>query len=307
MGDLILLRHGETEWSLAGKHTGRTDLPLTPRGEAAAAALAPLLARRHLAAAFTSPAQRALRTAALAGLAYAKPDPDLWEWDYGGYEGLTTQQIGETRPGWYLWRDGVIPGDAEHPGETVEQVGERADQVLGRVTPLLADGDVALVAHGHVLRVLTARYLRLEPTAGRLFRLDTGTISTLGTEHAEPVITSWNVPPPAGLVPQDEALVPDAGQADGQAEHAHVAQRRVGQAGGGQRDHDLQHQHAGERRRRARRNARDQRRRRHQQHPAVQQHQDDRQRGGLGDVVTGGLLIGRLRCRRRRPRSDRTP
>jgi broad specificity phosphatase PhoE len=211
MGDLILLRHGETEWSLAGKHTGRTDIPLTPRGEAAAAALAPLLARRHLAAAFTSPARRALRTAALAGLAYAKPDPDLWEWDYGGYEGLTTQQIGETRPGWYLWRDGVIPGDAEHPGETVEQVGERADQVLGRVTPLLADGDVALVAHGHMLRVLTARYLRLEPTAGRLFRLDTGTISTLGTEHAEPVITSWNVPPPAGLVPQDEALVPDAG------------------------------------------------------------------------------------------------
>ena len=198
MGDLILLRHGETEWSLAGKHTGRTDVPLTPRGEAAAAALAPLLARRHVAAAFTSPAQRAVRTAALAGLAHAKPDPDLWEWDYGGYEGLTTQQIGETRPGWYLWRDGVIPGDAEHPGETVEQVAERADQVLGRVTPLLAYGDVALVAHGHLLRVLTARYLRLEPTAGRMFRLDTGTVSTLCTEHAEPVIASWNVPPPAG-------------------------------------------------------------------------------------------------------------
>ena len=92
----------------------------------------------------------------------------------------------------------MIPGDAEHPGETVEQVGERADQVLGRATPLLADGDVALVAHGHVLRVLTARYLRLEPTAGRMFRLDTGTLSTLGTEHGEPVITSWNVPPPVG-------------------------------------------------------------------------------------------------------------
>ena len=196
MGDLILLRHGETEWSLAGKHTGRTDIPLTPRGEAAAAALAPLLARRHIVAAFTSPAQRAIRTAALAGLAHAKPDPDLWEWDYGGYEGLTTQQIRQIRPGWYLWRDGVIPGDAEHPGETVEQVGERADRVLGRVTPLLADGDVVLVAHGHVLRVLTARYLRLEPTAGRMFRLDTGTVSTLGTEHDEPVITSWNVPPP---------------------------------------------------------------------------------------------------------------
>ena len=89
----------------------------------------------------------------------------------------------------------MIPGDAEHPGETVEQVGERVDRVLARVAPLLADGDVALVAHGHVLRVLTARYLRLEPTAGRLFRLDTGTVSTLGTEHAEPVIASWNVPP----------------------------------------------------------------------------------------------------------------
>ncbi len=196
MGDLILLRHGETEWSRDGKHTGRTDVRVTPHGEAAAAALAPLLARRHIVAAFTSPAQRAMRTAALAGLVHAKRDPDLWEWDYGGYEGLTTPQIRETRPGWYLWRDGVIPGDAEHPGETVEQVGERADRVLGRVTPLLADGDVALVAHGHVLRVLTARYLRLEPTAGRMFRLDTGTVSTLGTERDEPVITSWNVPPP---------------------------------------------------------------------------------------------------------------
>ena len=197
MGDLILLRHGETEWSLADKHTGRTDIPLTPHGEAAAAALAPLLARRHIVAAFSSPARRAVATASLAGLAHAKPDPDLWEWDYGGYEGLTTAQILQTRPGWYLWRDGVIPGDAEHPGETVEQVGERADRVLRQVTQLLADGDVALVAHGHVLRVLTARYLRLEPTGGRMFRLDTGTLSTLGTEHDEPVITSWNVPPSA--------------------------------------------------------------------------------------------------------------
>src|SRR6266568_695742 len=183
MGDLILLRHGETEWSLAGQHTGRTDIPLTPQGEAAAAKLAPLLARRRIVAAFTSPARRAVTTAALAGLAHAKPDPDLWEWDYGGYEGRTTRQIQEARPGWYLWRDGVIPGDAEHPGETVEQVGERADR------------DVALAAHGHMLRVLTARYLSLEPTAGRMFRLDTGTLSTLGTEHDEPVITSWNVPP----------------------------------------------------------------------------------------------------------------
>ena len=197
MGDLILLRHGETAWSLAGRHTGRTDIPLTAHGEAAAAALAPMLARRHFVAVFSSPARRAVTSAALAGLDNAKPDPDLWEWDYGGYEGMTTRQIREQRPGWYLWRDGVIPGDAEHPGETVDQVGQRVDRVLARATPLLADGDVVLVAHAHVLRVLTARYLELEPSAGRLFRLDTGTISTLGTEHDQRVILSWNVPPAA--------------------------------------------------------------------------------------------------------------
>ena len=194
MGDLILLRHGETEWSKSGRHTGRTDIPLTFDGEAAAVALAPILARREIVAAFSSPAQRAAWTAELAGLTDVKQDPDLWEWDYGGYEGLTTPQIREHRPGWYLWRDGVIPGNAEHPGESAQQVGERVDRVLARVHPLLADGDVALVAHGHVLRVLTARWLRLEPSDGRLFRLDTGTISTLGHEHAEPVILSWNVP-----------------------------------------------------------------------------------------------------------------
>jgi probable phosphoglycerate mutase len=195
MGELILLRHGETEWSLSGKHTGRTDIPLTPRGEAAAKALEPLLSRRDIVAVFTSPARRAVTTAAFAGLSNAQPDPDLWEWDYGGYEGLTTPQILKTRPGWYLWRDGVIPGDAAHPGETIEQVAQRTERVLARVTPLLAGGDVALVAHGHVTRVLTACYLRLPPADGRLFRLDTGTVSTLGAEHAEPVITSWNVPP----------------------------------------------------------------------------------------------------------------
>jgi broad specificity phosphatase PhoE len=202
MGELILLRHGETEWSASGKHTGRTDVPLTARGEAAAAALAPVLARRDIGAVFTSPAQRAVRTAELAGLREAKPDPDLWEWDYGGYEGLTTAQIQRTRPGWQLFRDGVIPGDADHPGETVEEVGARTDAVLARVRPLLANTDVALVAHGHVLRVLTARYLLLPPDEGRLFRLDTGTCSTLGTEHDEddePVITMWNVPPRAAV------------------------------------------------------------------------------------------------------------
>ena len=195
MGELILLRHGETEWSLAGKHTGRTDIPLTREGEAAAKALAPMLSRRDIVAVFTSPARRAVTTAAFAGLSNAKPDPDLWEWDYGGYEGLTSEQILQTRPGWYLWRDGVIRGDAAHPGETIEQVAHRVGRMLARVVPMLSGGDVALVAHGHVLRVLTACYLRQPPAEGRLFRLDTGTAGTLGTEHAEPVITSWNVPP----------------------------------------------------------------------------------------------------------------
>ncbi len=195
MGELILLRHGETEWSRAGRHTGLTDLPLTAAGEAAAAALAPVLARCHVCATFSSPLQRAIKTAALAGLTGVQQDPDLREWDYGGYEGETTPQIRERQPGWYLWRDGVIPGDADHPGETVEQVGARADAVLSRVTPLLPEGDVVLVSHGHMLRVLTARWLGLPPADGRLFRLGTGTLCTLGDEHGEPVIISWNVPP----------------------------------------------------------------------------------------------------------------
>jgi probable phosphoglycerate mutase len=195
MGQLILLRHGETEWSASGRHTGRTDIPLTAVGEAAAVALAPALARRQIRASFTSPALRALRTAELAGLDNAKPEPDLWEWDYGGCEGRTTAQIQLEWPDWYLWRDGVLPGDAEHPGETLGQVGLRADAVLARVEPLLAEGDVTLVAHGHLLRVLTARWLQQDPVNGRLYRLDTGTFSTLGTEHGHPVILTWNVPP----------------------------------------------------------------------------------------------------------------
>lgn len=201
MGDLVLLRHGQTEWSLAGKHTGRTDIPLTAHGAASAASLGPMLAKRQVAAVFTSPASRAVKTAELAGLDGTrgpypvKQDPDLWEWDYGGYEGMTTAEIQEQRPGWFLWRDGVIPGDAQHPGESVESVGARVDRVLTRAAAFLRDGDVALVAHGHVLRVLTARWLGLPAADGRLFRLDTGTVGTLGTEHAEPVITTWNVPP----------------------------------------------------------------------------------------------------------------
>ena len=200
MGELILLRHGETEWSREGRHTGRTDVALTPKGSVCAAALEPVLSQRvddgRVVAVFASPAQRAQRTAALAGLTVTKTDPDLWEWDYGGYEGITTPEIQRTRPGWSLWRDGVIPGDAEHPGETVEEVGERVDRVLKRAAPLLRDGDVVLVAHGHVLRALTARWLGLRPADGRLFRLDTGTVSALGTEHDQPVILRWNVPPP---------------------------------------------------------------------------------------------------------------
>ncbi len=195
MGELILLRHGETAWSASGRHTGRTDVPLTAHGVASAAALAPALARRHIAAAFASPATRAARTAELAGLTGAKQDPDLWEWDYGGYEGMTSAQIQARRPGWSLWRDGVIPGASPHQGETVQAVGARADRVLARASASLADGDVALVAHGHVLRVLTARWLGLPAVDGRLFRLDTGTLSTLGAEHDEPVIVTWNVRP----------------------------------------------------------------------------------------------------------------
>jgi broad specificity phosphatase PhoE len=195
MGDLILLRHGETEWSAAGKHTGRTDVPLTERGAAAAVAAGPLLAARPIVAVFTSPACRAVRTAELAGLTGGKQDPDLWEWDYGGYEGMTTAQIRRQRPGWNLWRDGVIGGGPAHPGETVDEVGARADRVLARASASLPDGDVALVAHGHVLRVLTARWLGLPATEGRLFRLDTGTVSALGFEHGDPVIAMWNMPP----------------------------------------------------------------------------------------------------------------
>jgi broad specificity phosphatase PhoE len=193
MGELLLIRHGETEWSRSGRHTGRTDVPLTAAGIAVAARLKPAVAARHIVAAFSSPASRANRTAEKAGLA-ADLDSDLQEWDYGGYEGLTTEQIRRERPDWSLWRDGVIPGDRDHPGETIGQVAARADAVLARVSPLLADGDVALVAHGHLLRILTARWLGLEASAGRLFRLDTGTLSTLGFEHAQAVISTWNVP-----------------------------------------------------------------------------------------------------------------
>jgi broad specificity phosphatase PhoE len=192
MNEMILLRHGETEWSRDGRHTGRTDLPLTDKGDDQARALAPLVRGRTFDLALVSPALRARRTAELAGLTDYETDPDLWEWDYGGYEGITTPDIRETRPGWFLWRDGVVPGDAEHPGESAREVGVRADRVIARARAV--DGDVALVAHGHFLRVLCARWLGLPPENGRHFRLDTGTYSRLGYERDEPVVLTWNAP-----------------------------------------------------------------------------------------------------------------
>ncbi|MER6738100.1 histidine phosphatase family protein [Streptomyces puniciscabiei] len=192
MGDLFLVRHGETEWSRSGQHTSWTDLPLTEDGEQQAKSLAPLLTGRTYALALAGPLDRALRTAELAGLVGVVPEPDLHEWDYGGYEGITTADIHRTRPGWDLWTDGVPPGPEGHPGESPEEIGARADRVLARVSPALAEGDVILVAHAHVLRVLTARRLGLPPAEGRLFQLATGTVSRLSTEHGRPVIAEWN-------------------------------------------------------------------------------------------------------------------
>ncbi|MFJ6843659.1 histidine phosphatase family protein [Streptomyces griseoluteus] len=194
MGDLLLVRHGETEWSRSGQHTSWTDLSLTEHGEEQARSLTPLLAGRGFALTLTSPLGRARRTAELAGVTGAEAEPDLREWDYGGYEGITTVDIHRTRPDWDLWTDGAVPGPEGHPGESPEQIGARVDRVLVRVEKALdADnGDVLLVAHGHVLRVLTARRLGLPPSEGRLFQLATGTVSRLSTEHGRPVIAEWN-------------------------------------------------------------------------------------------------------------------
>uniref|UniRef100_A0AAU2JK01 Histidine phosphatase family protein n=1 Tax=Streptomyces sp. NBC_00049 TaxID=2903617 RepID=A0AAU2JK01_9ACTN len=197
MSDLLLVRHGETAWSANGRHTGRTDVPLNARGVEEAISLAPFFQDLRPALVLTSPLSRAMATAELAGLAGGVADPDLYEWDYGGYEGITTLEIRRTAPDWSLWTDGVPPGDAEHPGENAAQVGARADRALARVAPVLrADrGNAVIVAHGHFLRVLTARYLGLRPEEGRLFLLRTGTVSTLSTEHGLPVIAGWNTRP----------------------------------------------------------------------------------------------------------------
>ncbi|WP_328924382.1 histidine phosphatase family protein [Streptomyces sp. NBC_00190] len=197
MSDLLLVRHGETAWSADGRHTGRTDVPLTASGVEQAVSLAPFFLDRHPALVLTSPLRRAVATAELAGLTGAVTDPDLCEWDYGGYEGVTTAEIQRSTPGWSLWTHGVPPGDAAHPGESAAEVGARADRALARVAPVLrADGgNAVLVAHGHFLRVLTARYLGLDPADGRLFLLRTGTVSVLSTEHGLPVIAGWNIRP----------------------------------------------------------------------------------------------------------------
>lgn len=195
MGELVLIRHGETEWTLSGQHTSYTDLPLTPHGEEQARSLAPLLASRHISCVLTSPLERAVQTAKLAGLDHSRIDRDLHEWDYGGYEGVTSRDIHRERPGWDLWTDGVIPGPDGHPGESPQEVGARADRVLARADAAFTNGDggdVVLVAHAHLLRVLTARRLGLRPADGALFQLATGTVSRLGSEHGRHVLTSWN-------------------------------------------------------------------------------------------------------------------
>jgi len=199
MGDLFLVRHGETEWSRSGRHTGWTDVPLTAKGRDEARGLVPLIRSHRVGAAFASPLQRARETAELIGLTDVRIDVDLREWDYGGYEGITTVEIQRTRPDWFLFTDGVAPGPPDHPGETPEQVGERADRVLAKVDAALAntEGVVVLVAHGHLLRVLTARWLGLPAAKGALFQLATGTLGRLSTEHGRPVIAAWNVRPPS--------------------------------------------------------------------------------------------------------------
>ena len=191
-----LIRHGETEWTQSGAHTGRTDIPLTERGRWEAAALARLIAGRRFAKDLTSPMQRARETCCLAGCGRAaQVDDNLREWDYGDYEGISSAEVRKKRPGWSLWMDGVPNG------ETVEQVGARADAVIARALSAggeatngeAADGDVALFAHGHLLRILTARWLSLDADCGRLFALSTATVSRLGYEHETRVISQWNL------------------------------------------------------------------------------------------------------------------
>ena len=190
----MLLRHGETEWSRSGRHTGLTDLPLTVRGEQLGARTSTLLGGRAFSLVLTSPLQRARRTAELVGLADAQVDDNLMEWDYGGYEGLTTNEIRD-RVGhpWTVFDDGVIPGAT--PGESIEEVAARCRKVIDRVLPFLATGDVALVGHGHCLRILATVFLRQELRFGSQILMDAGSVSVLGWEREVPVISSWNRAP----------------------------------------------------------------------------------------------------------------
>jgi len=183
---LWLIRHGETAWSLSGAHTGRTDIPLTANGELKAAKIGDKLGGRQFSLVLVSPLERARRTCEIAGYgAQAQIEPDLLEWNYGDYEGRTTDDIRHDRPGWYLFRDGVPNG------ETIEQVAVRARRVISRA--VAAEGDVALFAHGHILRILGACWLELPPLEACRLALSTASVSTLGYEHETRVITSWNL------------------------------------------------------------------------------------------------------------------
>jgi probable phosphoglycerate mutase len=180
-----LLRHAATEWSVNGRHTGRSDIPLLPEGEAVARAMRPTVEAHEFALCLASPMQRAQRTAELMGLGdRIAIDPDLKEWDYGDYEGITTDEIRTSVPNWTVWSD-----PCPH-GETGEDVAARARHVIDRA--MAAEGDVALFSHGHFLRVLGATWLGLSPADGRFFKLDTGTLSILGFEHEYRVLQTWN-------------------------------------------------------------------------------------------------------------------
>lgn len=186
--EIWLIRHGETEWSLSGAHTGRTDIPLTAAGKQQAESLGRYLAGRPFALVLSSPLRRASETCWLAGYGdAAQIEPDLREWDYGAYEGRTSAQIQKEVPDWTIWTSPVPQG------ETMQQVAARADRVIERATA--AGGDVALFAHGHLLRVLTACWLGLPPDAGKLFALGTASIGVLGYERGTRVIARWNVLP----------------------------------------------------------------------------------------------------------------
>lgn len=200
-GKLVLLRHGETEWSRSGRHTGRTDIPLTPRGEDLARAAGALITGYDFRLVLTSPLQRARRTAELAGL-QAEIDPLLVEWDYGGYEGRTTKDIRqELGYSWDAFTHGVIRGRT--PGETVEEVAARASRVLTRVHAAMSAGDVALVGHGHCLRILTAVFLRVAPRFGARISFDAGSVSVLGFAREQPAILAWNHGPQLPVHPSE--------------------------------------------------------------------------------------------------------